>query len=347
MDLQSDSQITDLKFTSEALSREIEQCVFSLFNNSQDKKYRDKIKKITTRLKGSRNQIVRNPLKRGTLTVEDFCNLDDKKLNEDSYFSKFNPNDNVDEKTNRSKLNIRPPPIKNLPMTSKLDLSSEAYVNDLTAYENNQTNNTEEVNDDNIKNLDAVISSISEEIKKDDDLDKIQTEVKEINNDEIEKEKENTPTGTLSNKVDEGRNLSSDKFNNETVEDKLNKGDLKNNLDDTDTAIENKKQSESKESGNVSHRTKDEQMFKPKNFVKFNPPVKKLASIVKENETHETIQDNNKTNLNQSYSMVSSNTEEKIEEEANLNKSFTSPCSTNNLKRLQEIIANKKREKVN
>jgi hypothetical protein len=88
--LDSGTQIEHPKFTAEQLSTEIEGSVYELTGkNSKDKAYREKTKKVINRLKGNRNQIVRNVLKNGVLSVQDFTKLSDKEIDDDSYFNKF------------------------------------------------------------------------------------------------------------------------------------------------------------------------------------------------------------------------------------------------------------------
>jgi hypothetical protein len=88
--LESGTQIENPVFTSDQLGIDIESLCFSLTGeNSKDKAYRDKTKRIINRLKGNRNQIVRNILKNGTLSAQEFANIKDKEMDDDSYFNKY------------------------------------------------------------------------------------------------------------------------------------------------------------------------------------------------------------------------------------------------------------------
>jgi hypothetical protein len=88
--LDSGTQIDSPKFPTEQLSHDIENEIFELTGkNSKDKTYREKTKRIIARLKGNRNQIVRNVLKNGVLLAQDFTKLSDKEIDDDNYFNKF------------------------------------------------------------------------------------------------------------------------------------------------------------------------------------------------------------------------------------------------------------------
>ena len=82
-----DSQIEGLKYSSEQLSKEIEEIIFEQNGKvSQSKDYRDRIRKIEMRIKGNRNNYIREMLKKGIIEPEAFCKLDEKTLNNDNYF---------------------------------------------------------------------------------------------------------------------------------------------------------------------------------------------------------------------------------------------------------------------
>ena len=100
------------KFTSEQLATEIENQIFEKTGkNSKDKPYREKTKRIISRVKGARNQIVRNVLKSGIFTIDDFCKMTDKELEDDSYFNKFSG----EKEQPKGKAVARPPKI-NVPI---------------------------------------------------------------------------------------------------------------------------------------------------------------------------------------------------------------------------------------
>ena len=97
-----DNSLQGLKITSEQIAKEIEEEVFSQNDNSCKKReYRDKIRKLEMKLKGARNNFIREILKKGILSVVDFCNLSDKDLNDDNYYRTLE--DNYYKKTGESK----------------------------------------------------------------------------------------------------------------------------------------------------------------------------------------------------------------------------------------------------
>lgn len=150
-DSQNDSD--DIKIPKEQLVNEIENFVYEMTGkNSKDKSYREKAKKILTRLKGNRNGMVRGLLKSGTISTSDFCKLSDKQLDEDSYFEKYiKPGDSSVPSDKKQKgQSIKPPNFKNLPIHS-IDLSSNAtdvneYFNNIKASEEDTNNNAGEPN---------------------------------------------------------------------------------------------------------------------------------------------------------------------------------------------------------
>ena len=112
-----DQSISDLVKTSEQIAIEIEQEIFEQNENSSKKReYRDKIRKLEMRIKGMRNNYIREILKKGILSVHDFCNLDEKTLGDENYFKKLNigntgnisSNNNNKNISNASKI-IKPP----------------------------------------------------------------------------------------------------------------------------------------------------------------------------------------------------------------------------------------------
>ena len=125
LDFKSDN---NCKFSSEYLALEIEEEIYKQNdNNSKSKDYRDKIRKIELRIKGNRNLFIREILKKGLISVKDFCKLDEKILNDDNYFRKLN-GDNLITNNNDNNIfthlnktlkfpirNVRPP-IKNNPI---------------------------------------------------------------------------------------------------------------------------------------------------------------------------------------------------------------------------------------
>ena len=85
-----DNSIQNLVKTSEQIAIEIEQEIYEQNDNSaKNRGYRDKIRKLEMRIKGMRNNYIREILKKGELSVKEFCNLDEKNLNDENFFKKF------------------------------------------------------------------------------------------------------------------------------------------------------------------------------------------------------------------------------------------------------------------
>ena len=128
-----DTSLKDIKLTSEEIAKEIEEQIFKQNDDSsKSKQYRDKIRKLEMRLKGPRNNYIRELLKKGKLSVFDFCNINDKDLMDDKYFKQLegNTTENTDEPKKENNKNIKnnnnppkmipriakPPPFKNIIM---------------------------------------------------------------------------------------------------------------------------------------------------------------------------------------------------------------------------------------
>ena len=149
LDFKSDN---NCKFSSEDLALEIEEEIYKQNdNNSKSKDYRDKIRKIELRIKGNRNLFIREILKKGLISVKDFCKLDEKILNDDNYFRKLN-GDNLITNNNDNNIfthlnktlkfpirNVRPP-IKNNPIIQKKqnEIISNKNENDNFGIKNNK-----------------------------------------------------------------------------------------------------------------------------------------------------------------------------------------------------------------
>ena len=89
LEKQKDNTIQNLVKTSEQIAIEIEQEIYEQNDNSaKSRSYRDKIRKLEMRIKGMRNNHIREILKKGILSVHDFCNLDEKNLNDENFFKK-------------------------------------------------------------------------------------------------------------------------------------------------------------------------------------------------------------------------------------------------------------------
>ncbi len=92
------------KYTSEKIALEIEEEIYKQNNNSsQSKSYREKIRKIELRIKGSRNLFIRKILKNGLIEIKTFCELDEKTLNDDNYFKQLS--DDINDNETLSTLN--------------------------------------------------------------------------------------------------------------------------------------------------------------------------------------------------------------------------------------------------
>ena len=90
------------KFSSEKIALEIEEEIYKQNNNnSKCKDYRDKIRKIEIRIKGSRNLFIREILKNGLIDIKTFCELDEKTLNDDNYFKNLNKDNSNENKNNK------------------------------------------------------------------------------------------------------------------------------------------------------------------------------------------------------------------------------------------------------
>ena len=154
-DQSSDLPAEETKLTVEHLVNELESFIFDFSGkNSKDKSYREKAKKIITRVKGSRNGFIRTILRSGMILPSEFCKLNEKQLDDDAYYEKFRTNGNVQTET-KPKSGIRPPLIKNIPIHS-IDLSSntetiDEYYNktENEAKEEKLDEVTEEVNNPN------------------------------------------------------------------------------------------------------------------------------------------------------------------------------------------------------
>ena len=144
--LDSQSEVIEnAKLSSEELAIELENFIFEITGkNSRDKSYREKSKKIMSRLKGARNSQLRASLRTAKMTASDFCKLSDKQLDDDSYFEKLF-NNGTSANTEPKKTMTRPPNIKNIPI-KKIDLTS-SFGEGVNDYFDNMNSNpvTEEI----------------------------------------------------------------------------------------------------------------------------------------------------------------------------------------------------------
>ena len=183
------------KYTSEKIALEIEEEIYKQNNNSsQSKSYREKIRKIELRIKGSRNLFIRKILKNGLIEIKTFCELDEKTLNDDNYFKKLSDdiNDNETLSTvNKGNSFINKPgkiPIKSTrPPIVKMNIFQKRPI------ENNNNIVGDEIKEKKNDNFDGNNGNEIKEIIQDKNIqlnkDNIKSE-KESNNIIVEKETE-------------------------------------------------------------------------------------------------------------------------------------------------------------
>ena len=162
-----DKSTEGLKFNSEEIAKQIEQIIYEQNDNSsQSKFYRDKIRKLEGRIKGIRNKLIRDILKKGLFSITDFCNLNEKDLNDENFFKKFQTDDNINKNDDKGKKVtkigpgkgiIRPPPIPrpiihNIPETINHEI--EEKKNEENEGPKNSNNSTDEKNNRHDNNLD-------------------------------------------------------------------------------------------------------------------------------------------------------------------------------------------------
>ena len=105
----NDNAVNSLKFKSSELSLQFENSIFELTGkNSKDKSYREKTKKIITRIKGARNNNIRIMLKSGIIHVDEICKMSDKQIDDESYFTNLANENNLGkasgDNTNKGRL---------------------------------------------------------------------------------------------------------------------------------------------------------------------------------------------------------------------------------------------------
>ena len=131
LDQNNDNYREGLKFTSAQLAREIEEEIFRQNNFCESEQFRKKVRIIKKRLEGEQNNFIREMLKKGKISVKDFCSLDERDLMNNDYLKSlcshnqerniqnndlfnfkndiFNPNPiiNLDNKDDNSKEKIK------------------------------------------------------------------------------------------------------------------------------------------------------------------------------------------------------------------------------------------------
>lgn len=128
----NDNNIKDLKIKSDELSVNLENAIYEITGkNSKDKSYREKTKKIITRLKGTRNQNVRILLKCSIITVDQLCSLSDKQVDDDAYFNKIASENNIGSKASDTNVKGKLPKI-NIPLQSLDLLKSQGNLKNLS-----------------------------------------------------------------------------------------------------------------------------------------------------------------------------------------------------------------------
>jgi len=133
-EVSNESHDINKKIPIETIISEIENSIFEITGkNSKDKPYREKAKKIISRLKGNRNSNIRETLKSGLISASEFCKLSDKQLDDDSYFENFFTNLPGVTNEAKPKTGVRPPiMLKNIQISqviTTLEETSEG-VND-------------------------------------------------------------------------------------------------------------------------------------------------------------------------------------------------------------------------
>ena len=166
----TDSSIEGIKFTAEQLSVEIEGLVYKSNGNvSQSKDYRDKIRKYELRIKGNRNSFIREILKKGVITAEAFCSLEDKVLNDDNHFksllgeSDSNAKENSTMSGAKKNRTAKPPKIAfqiHPPMTMR----EHKPMNDITQNEEPQIEEHKEEEKSNKPNEEKTSSPVQDEL---------------------------------------------------------------------------------------------------------------------------------------------------------------------------------------
>ena len=104
----NDNSKEGLEFTSEQIAREIEEEIFrqnNYFSGSEE--YRERAKKIKDRLSGEENNFIREMLKKGKISVKEFCNLDDRNLVDNNYLKNIGSYDQEKNFENNDLFNFK------------------------------------------------------------------------------------------------------------------------------------------------------------------------------------------------------------------------------------------------
>ena len=235
LEKQKDNTIQNLVKTSEQIAIEIEKEIYEQNDNSsKSKSYRDKIRKLEMRIKGMRNNYIREILKKGILSVHDFCNLDEKSLNDENFFKKFEKNSGIEAnqapEKNFSKI-VKPPNMPKNIIPSIRPVIPKPIVSPIKIEKDKNDLNDNEIKKEEKENkIPEKIEEIKEEIKpvinndnlKDKNLLKNKPPPKKI---EEEKNKNDNIVTNISNELN---NIKISNVNNETSINTNN--DINNNL---------------------------------------------------------------------------------------------------------------------
>jgi hypothetical protein len=250
------------KFNSEKIALEIEEEIYQLNgNDSKNKSYREKIKKIESRIKGSKNRFIRDALKNGLIDVKSFCQIDDNNFHDDNYFKKLlGENIHEDDNKNRylNKGNFHsyfPPNLRNMINIKK--------NNNITVHSNldNDVNQNEKANNSNKDDKKDITGNINDN----NNNDKIKI------NDEKNIEERNQQKNTEKyNNEDNSENV----FENNT--DEIQKKE-KNIIEEKEKNIKNIKQINNKEKDifNDNIEIKKAEINKEEDIFNDNVEIKK------------------------------------------------------------------------
>ena len=211
----------NVKTDSKTLSNLLEEAIFEVTGkNSKDRSYREKSKKIHLKLKGPRNANVRKALKLNFISPKDFCSLNDKQLEDESYFNgligETAINNNNEKKGGM--IGLKPPKL-NIP-TFKVDLNNNQEEENIENYFNSAVKETEEQKDNKLTEEHNIISKIEKDEIKEDNNNKIQEDnnLNNINSDvKVLENKEQTNIMIEDNQkvsINDYNNLSVDECNN-------------------------------------------------------------------------------------------------------------------------------------
>ena len=176
LDKSKDNSLPGLKLTSEEIAKEIEEEIYKQSDNSsKSREYRDKIRKLDMRLKGPRNNFIREIIKTGKLSIIEFCNLSEKDLMDDNYFKKLegvssdevndkkeNDDNNINKPNNfkhQKKPIMKPPSIRNflahkpVPPAIHPEIQNKKEEDSQNLVDNNEQKNPDIKNDNNNINI--------------------------------------------------------------------------------------------------------------------------------------------------------------------------------------------------